>query len=626
LFVKAKANPEIPTLDSYSGSAPESFWEKFPKTGLPSQIQTKINTEVLDEKIEAVKSKMLPHQFARAKKALNFLRYGAPAYQKISLPGCKVSNTPSTAEYGADVADTIASWVKKGFASGPFSEPPLDKFRVNCLMAVNQGSKVRPILNISLPENCSFNDNVDEFELEKVKMCSAKSFSHAILAAGKGAKMYKTDVRDAYKLVPAKIEDLRLQGFAFLEKYFCETRMAFGGKPSVSNYDIVGNTIFTLAKVECDIPSILVDRCVDDVPVVSPANKNWAEQFTYKYKQICSDLGIELAENCPKFEKAFENTTYGKVLGKFFDTEKLSWSLPLDKKADLIQDIHAAYSNKVNLSTLQSLLGKLNDVAIMCPFMKNFRHELNNELCLRIEKPESLLRLSYAAKRELDVWEGFLKDDDIWIPICPPDRPPPITALIFTSDAAGLPHPSCYKGKIGVASIGQDSNDNLIAANRIWWKKSFIMEKRDEKNVRFGDKTTTLEAVGLLLPFLTEPKKLVNKHIVLRVDNMACVYGFENRNCSGDKSASILLQSLHVIGAALGSKIYVEHAERRSDWTAEIADNLSREETTTEIDQFTLSRFGGTKEIGPLENWMLRPKPDWSLSERLVDYVMTNLQ
>jgi hypothetical protein len=127
--------------------------------------------------------------------------------------------------------------------------------------------------------------------------------------------------------------------------------MAFGGKPSVSNYDIVGNTIFTLAKVECDIPSILVDRCVDDVPVVSPANRDWAEKFTYKYKEICSDLGIELAENCPKFEKAFENTTYGKVLGKFFNTEKLSWSLPLDKKSDLIQEIHAAYSNKVNLLT-----------------------------------------------------------------------------------------------------------------------------------------------------------------------------------------------------------------------------------------------------------------------------------
>ena len=84
-------------------------------------------------------------------------------------------------------------------------------------MAVNQGTKVRPILNISQPENSSFNDNVDEFELEKVKMCTAKSFSHAILAAGKNSIMYKSDVKDAYKLVPAKLEDLRLQGFAFMD-------------------------------------------------------------------------------------------------------------------------------------------------------------------------------------------------------------------------------------------------------------------------------------------------------------------------------------------------------------------------------------------------------------------------
>ncbi len=68
MFVKAKANPEVPTLSSYSGNAPDSFWEKFPKNELPSKVQTKINTEVLDDKIEKAKSKMLPHQFARAKK------------------------------------------------------------------------------------------------------------------------------------------------------------------------------------------------------------------------------------------------------------------------------------------------------------------------------------------------------------------------------------------------------------------------------------------------------------------------------------------------------------------------------------------------------------------------------
>jgi hypothetical protein len=114
-----------------------------------------------------------------------------------------VEITPSTAEYGVDIADMITSWVKKGFVSGPFSEPSVNKFRANCLMAVKQYTKLRPILNISLPKNCSFNDTVDEYELKKVKKCSTKSFSHAVLAAGKGAKMYKTEMLDAYKLVPA---------------------------------------------------------------------------------------------------------------------------------------------------------------------------------------------------------------------------------------------------------------------------------------------------------------------------------------------------------------------------------------------------------------------------------------
>ncbi len=145
---------------------------------------------------------MLPHQFERARKALSFLKYGAPSFQKTPLPSCCVKNTPDTSQFGEDVADTIATWLKKGYVSGPFKEPPLPKFRSNCLMAVDQGSKVRPILNVSKPKGESMNDNVEEKDVEKVKMDTARSFSYAILRAGKGARMYKTDVKDAYKNVP----------------------------------------------------------------------------------------------------------------------------------------------------------------------------------------------------------------------------------------------------------------------------------------------------------------------------------------------------------------------------------------------------------------------------------------
>jgi hypothetical protein len=103
----------VPNLSSYSSNAPKSFWDSFPKNDLPEKIETKLNTEVSEGNIEKAKNNMLPHQFAKAQKALSFLRYGVPAYQKISLPGCKMEITPSSAEYGVDIADMIASWVKK---------------------------------------------------------------------------------------------------------------------------------------------------------------------------------------------------------------------------------------------------------------------------------------------------------------------------------------------------------------------------------------------------------------------------------------------------------------------------------------------------------------------------------
>jgi hypothetical protein len=222
--------------------------------------------------------------------------------------------------------------------------------------------------------------------------------------------MYKSDVKDAYKLVPAKLEDLRLQGFSFMNMMFCENMMAFGGKPSVANYDAVGNTIYTLALVNSSIPYKLADRCVDDVLCVSPSNKDWGEELMRNYRELCNDVNIELAPNCPNFEKAFERTTYGKVLGKFFDTETLCWSVPDDKKRETIDDIHHVFFNKSNLLTLQSIYA-----------MKNFRHELNSVISLRIQDPEKLLHLFYKAKQELNVWEGFLSDENKWMPICPPE-------------------------------------------------------------------------------------------------------------------------------------------------------------------------------------------------------------
>jgi len=43
---------------------------------------------------------------------------------------------------------------------------------------------------------------------------------------------------------------------------------------------------------------------------------------------------------------------------------------------------------------------------------------------------------------------------------------------------------------------------------QLFWPETFIEKKRDKNKKRFGNKTCTLEAIGVLLPFLLIPEKL----------------------------------------------------------------------------------------------------------------------
>jgi hypothetical protein len=183
-------------------------------------------------------------------------------------------------------------------------------------------------LNVSEPSGNSFNDNVDTKSVEKVFMDSARSFSNKILQAGKSARLDKTDVKDAFKNVPAKTEELRLQGFMVENRYFVELRMIFGARTALAHYDILGNTIEKLAIAESGIPRHFVGRAVDDQPVATLKNSTWGKEFTDSYRRICKEVNVELADDCVNCDKAFTDSTQGKVLGIWFNSEKLSWKLP----------------------------------------------------------------------------------------------------------------------------------------------------------------------------------------------------------------------------------------------------------------------------------------------------------
>ena len=102
---------------------------------------------------------------------------GAVTALKKVLPPIESKNASSAFFHGILLTDTIAQWVKNKMVAGPFDKAPLENFRVNPLMEVQQKNKVRPILNLSAPKHFSFNDAVDENRIRKLEMSSASLFA-----------------------------------------------------------------------------------------------------------------------------------------------------------------------------------------------------------------------------------------------------------------------------------------------------------------------------------------------------------------------------------------------------------------------------------------------------------------
>jgi hypothetical protein len=332
-----------------------------------------------------------------------------------------------------------------------------------------------------------------------------------------------------------------------------------------------------------------------------------------------------LAKNCPENNKAFTCQTWGKVLGINFDTKNLSWSLPEEKRQKTLTALKKALTNEtVTLLELQKLMGRLNHVSQMCPFLNGFRHCLNTDLAKATKTAPKGIQLSVSSKKDLQIWANFLMNEN-WLPITHPRHSPPLCTKIFVSDAAGFADNSKWDGEIGCGVVGLDEHGDTVLAHQLFWPKSFITETKDSLGKRFGSKLCTLEAIGVILPFLLMPKKLVNQHIVCGVDNMGVVFGWKNKKIKGDTCASIIVKSLHIIEAYLGSCIHVIHAPRVSDWESIAADNLSRERTTGFLEKQMLNRPQNKIDIRVLTDWLKNPREDWTLAERLSNHVLKNM-
>jgi len=162
-----------------------------------------------------------------------------------------------------------------------------------------------------------------------------------------------------------------------LGKHFFDTTTVFASKAALASFDCLAETVVNIVCSKTDIPKSLVHGHLDYVPIVSTKASGLVERFVDKYWEVCKELNIPLAEECPNHEKAFGPFTYVTVLGIQFDSEQMEWSIHISKSDSTMGDIEKFGEKKVcTLKGVQKLHGKLANIAQAGEFMKGFRSTL----------------------------------------------------------------------------------------------------------------------------------------------------------------------------------------------------------------------------------------------------------
>ena len=211
------------------------------------------------------------------------------------------------------------------------------------------------------------------------------------------------------------------------------------------------------------------------------------------------------------------------------------------------------------------------------------------------------------------------------MPISAPPLGPPVTAVKFISDAAGAAYRwtdgicenLTLPGDRGVASIGFD-NEKLFFAGGVKWGDPLMTKLRDSWGCLWGSKSSALECIGLLIPFVTRPDLIRNKYVILYVDNISLIYAWEKKYCKNDEETSILVRCLHVMEAFLEAKVFVKHVKRMSNDKAVLVDRLSRESSVTEEDLARIRSLPWLSPGGALRKWISQPCLDWNLPVKIV--------
>ena len=612
-----RAKHNLKALRDYRRPAPPDFWNNF-----PVNLSKPAKSLVSADKLEAMALSVGTVDKQMLEKVLFDLRFGAKIGCKspYRLPS-RATNAPSAYEDGEKVTDAICDWVKKGFAFGPVDKDqvPAGAKLSGIMTRSKPDGSVRIILNLSSPAGKAVNEGISSEDFPTT-MSSTSKWLRALNKAGRFCLISKCDWSDAYKHVAVHHEDLHLQWFSWLGRYFCELCLVFGCVSSAGIYDRLAKVVLQIILHRSGMDPSMVIQHLDDVCAAAPAGSDALYRFDAEYFNVSEALGVKLApRDDPK--KSFGPSTSGVVLGVFYDTEAWTWAMPEEKLLRLLHDLKEVVdADSMQQERVWSIVGKIINVKPLVPGGHYNLYHLIKANSFSSD-PKVGVPLDADLKRQAWFWLTALQVCSGKAKIPDPDRSLPAWSVDVFTDAAGGSWRT--KGQ-GVGAVGPG----------FWvimpWGRAINAGRPTGDGRKLDRIMSALELMGPLLALSAAAKQLRGKPVRFHVDNAGSVFIFKKGYSSSCKFSTAIVAAIASVAAGLGCTVDLVKITRCSNDGANLADALSKGAMSRFWELVEDSDFILPLEPevvpGPIVCWATNPQPDFDLGEKILRHLAGELE
>ena len=423
------------------------------------------------------------------------------------------SNLKSTLMHPEITKEKIDNELKAGRFIGPFLDPPFDNQIVSPigLQPKKTNNKFRLITHLSHPKGSSVNDGISK-EFSSVKYASVVDAISILKKLGKKSYMAKTDIENAFRIIPLHPSQFRFLVFKFQDNWYVDKCLPMGARSSCAIFEKFSSALEWVMKNKLNIKHVV--HILDDFLLINKYKKSCAKQLKV-FLEFCLEVGIPIA-----FNKTFPPSTIMEFAGIELNSIEMLSKLPVDKKLKCIAKLEEiSNKNSTSLKELQQLTGLLSYATLVVYVGRVFIRRLFN-LMIGKTKKYAKIKISEQVKEDLLMWLDFMNNfngknmfmDDRWF------SNKQLDLYCDSSKTIGF---GAYMGKA-------------------WFYGTWDMDvsKLD---------ITTLELYPILVAINLWKDKLANLNLLIHTDNEALVAILNSQTVKNNEYCLSLLRKLVLI-------------------------------------------------------------------------------